>query len=248
MYGFTFDGKHNSQITGLDVVMEYNVAMLPEFDNTLISLPKRDGVLDFGRTLKERVIPVRFQLRGDNVQDYFTKAFAVADWLNVDTAKELRLDAIPNKRIFARLKNGIDPERFARVGKIEVEFLCPDPAFESTTERNFVAAQNTNYTNGGTRPIKPYFSIKFTAAQANPFRLNLNGTNKFILINSTFALNDILVVDIRTRKFTKNGADIRQLVDVTSAVTSFQIPKGVFQLSANTANVQITTIFREKWV
>jgi predicted phage tail component-like protein len=247
MNGFTFDGKHTSTISGLDVVVEYNVAMLPDFENKLVSLEKLDGVLDFGRSIKERVIPVRFMLKGGSISDYFDKAFAVAAWLNVDTAKELQLDAIPNKRIFARLNKGIDPTRFASVGEVEVEFLCPDPAFESLVEKNFVAVQNTNYTNSGTKSVKPYFSIKFTAAQASPFRLNLNGTNKFILVNTAFALNDILVIDIRTRKFTKNGADIRPNIDVTSAVTEFQFPTGTFQLSANTANVQITTIFRERW-
>lgn len=248
MNGFTFNGQHTSTIAGVDYTLNYNVAMLPEFENTLISLPKRDGVLDFGRTLKERVIPARLFLRGDDIQDYFTKAFAVADWLNVDTVKELQLDAIPNKRIFARLNKGIDPERFARIGYVDIEFLCPNPEFEALTDRTFTAAQNTNYTNNGTRATKPKFTITFTAAKASPFRLDLNGSGKFVLINTSFALNDILVIDLQTRKITKNGADIRSYVDVTTSMVDFLLPKGNFQISANTTAVTISLNFREKWV
>lgn len=248
MYGFTFDGKHSSTIAGLDVVLDYNVALLPEFDNTLVSLPMRDGVLDFGRKLKERVIPARFLLRGADIQDYFSKSFQIASWLNVPTVREFKLDAIPDKRIFARLNKGINPDRMARVGYVDIEFLCPDPAFESLIEKNFTAVQNTNYTNDGTKEVNPYFKVTFTGAVASPFRLNLNGTNKFILVNTNFAVNDILEIDIRTRKVTKNGADIRYLVDVTSAMTTFQIPVGTFQISANTASARIDMTYREKWV
>lgn len=247
MYGFTFDGRHTSSIAGIDVVMDYNVDLTPEIENVLVSLPKRDGVLDFGRRLKERVIPARFLLRGDTIQDYFTKAFAVAAWLNTETVRELHLDAIPNKRIFARLSKKIDADRFARVGFVDVEFLCPDGFFESTVERTFVAAQNTNYTNGGTKEIKPKFSIKFTAAKASPFRLDLKGTNKFILVNTDFALNDILVIDLQNRTVTKNGADIRKFVDISSSIATFEIPSGTFQIAANTATVEITMTFRERW-
>ena len=248
MYGITFNGKHSSTIAGVEYVLDYGVAMLPEFENTLVSLPKRDGVLDFGRTLKERVIPARLFLRGDNVQDYFTKAFAVADWLNVDTVKELQLDAIPNKRIFARLNKGIDPDRFARIGYVDIEFLCPNPEFEALTDRTFTAVQNTNYTNNGTRGAKPKFTITFTAAKTSPFRIDLNGTSKFVLVNTSFALNDILVIDLQTRKVTKNGLDIRDKVDVTTSMVDFILPKGTFQISANTASVTISLNFREKWV
>lgn len=248
MYGFTFDGRHTSTISGVQYVLDYNVALLPEFENILVAVPKRDGVLDFGRTLKERVIPARFSLVGDNVQDYFSKAFAVADWLNTETVKELKLDAIPNKRIFARLNKGINPERFARLGYVDVDFLCPDPAFEAVTDRTLTAAQNTNINNGGTKAVNPKFTITFTAAKASPFRIDLKGTNKFILVNTSFALNDILILDLQTRKMTKNGIDIRDKIDVTSSIVDFLLPKGNFQLTANTTGVTISLNFRERWI
>jgi predicted phage tail component-like protein len=245
MNGFTFNGKHNSQVAGIEVVLDYALALLPEFENTLVSLPKRDGVLDFGRTLKERTFPVRFLLRGNSIEDYFVKAQAVADWLNVDKVKDFIFDVIPDKKLLARPSGGVDPRRLASVGFVDVEFLVPDGVLHALNAKTFEVAQNTNYTNLGTKETAPSFTITVNAALPN-FRLNLNGTNDFILLNTTFAIGDIIVLDMERRTITINGIDSRKFLDVTS--TYFKLPKGTFQISANTPSVTISTTYRERWV
>lgn len=245
MNGFKFNGKHTSSFVGIKVVTNYDVALLPEFENNLVSIPKRDGVIDFGRTLKERTIPVRFLLQGNTIQDYFQKALLIADWLNVDEVKELILDAIPDKRFMARPTGNINPERVGNRGYVDVDFIVPDGVLEALVTKTLTITQNSVYTNSGTKEAYPKLTITAKAAVAYP-KIMLNGTNSFILLNTNIATGDIIVVDMEKRTVTKNKLDARNVLDVTSRY--FKLPKGTFSISANSPNLTIALEYRERWV
>jgi predicted phage tail component-like protein len=159
-YGITFNGTHSSGIEGLDVVLRYEKDILPDIENILVTIKNRDGVIDGGYTLKERVIPVSFLLRGTDIIDYFKKAEKVAKWLNTGSVKDLKLDAYPDRTFKARIMSRIDPERFARVGKIDVEFLVPHPAADGLLKGHDVYSGSLYNYNGN---YKTFPKITLTA-------------------------------------------------------------------------------------
>jgi predicted phage tail component-like protein len=242
--GFSFDGIHSNTFDGLEIVTKYDKDLLPDMENKLISIPGMDGVIDLGYTLKERVIPVSFRLRGASIADYFQKAEKVAKWLNTGEVKPLILDAMPNRTFMARPMSAIDPARIGMISEAEVNFLVPDTAAIGTSQ-DLTLTQGTIYTYAGNYKTFPIFTITVKAAITS-LKLTKGGTNEFILVNRSFGVNDIITIDMKKRKIMLNGAvDLRPVLDVKS--TWFTIDKD-YSFSLNSATSTIKVVFSERWL
>ncbi|QFG05427.1 distal tail protein [Bacillus phage 031MP002] len=241
--GISFNGIHSDDMAGVQVVTNYGKPLLPEMENRFVSIPERDGVIDLGYTFKEVVIPVSFQLVGESVTDYFQKAERVAKWLNTKEVKPLTLDAMPNRLFMARIQSQIDPERFASVGKVEVEFVVPDVA-ATGSEVTQTITQGEKYTYNGTYKTYPVFTITINE-DISYLRLTIN-SSKFILVNRSFTTGDIITIDVGKRKITlDDGTDLRPVMDVLSKW--FYIDEDYsFTLNSSTSTIEI--VYSERWL
>ncbi|QFG05695.1 distal tail protein [Bacillus phage 035JT001] len=241
--GITYNGIHSDDMAGVEVVTNYGKPLLPEMENRFVSIPMRDGVIDLGYSFKEIAIPVSFYLRGENITDYFQKAERIAKWLNTREVKPLILDAMPNRVYMARIQTQIDPERFASVGKAEVEFVVPDVAAYGSEVAQAIT-QGEVYSYNGTYKTYPTFTITVNE-DVSFLRLTLNG-DKFILVNRSFTSGDIITIDTKKRKITSDeGTDLRPVLDVK---TKWLFIDGDYSFTLNSSTSTIEIVYTERWL
>lgn len=243
--GFTFDGKHSSQIGGVTVVTDYRFPLLPEIENKETSIDGFDGAIDGGKKLKPRIFKVNFILDGTSINDWFTKAFVIANWLNVSTVKPFIFDAIPDRQLYARPSKGVDPDRIGKWGRVEVEFIAFTPTFEAITGKTITATLNTSYPYVGTSKTMPVITVTVKNA-ASFFKLQQKDGNLFVLLNKAVAINDVIVIDMAARKVTQNGIDVRGSLDVTHRY--FPIQGSTFGFTSNLTAPTISVVYKERWV
>lgn len=242
--GFRFNGLHTSEIPGIKYVTVYDKDLMPEIENNLISIPYRDGVIDGGYTLKERVIPVSFSLFGSDIPDYFLKAENIAKWLNTKEVKPLILDALPNRIFMARIQSRIDPARIAGRSEVGVNFLVPD-VYASGQQVNQNITRNTTYHYNGNHETFPSFTITVKEA-LDHLKLTNVTENQFILINRAFAVNDIITIDMQKRKIMLNGSvDLRPQLDHTS---NYFVIDSDYKITMNGSASTIQMVYVERWI
>ncbi len=242
--GITFDGRHSSQIPGIKYVTTYNKYLFPEIENDLVSIEGMDGVIDNGYTVKEQVIPVSFHFSGSSIEDYFLKAEGIAKWLNTKTVRPLILDALPNRTFMARVYAKVDPERIAARSKFEVSFLIPSGTAEGSQVTKAITRKQV-YQYNGTYETYPSFTI--TVKEKMDFlKLIHIQSGKFILINRTFATNDIITIDMKTRKIMLNGTtDLRKYLDHTADYFTIE---DSYSFDLNGSLSTISMVYIERWL
>ncbi|MDL2318582.1 phage tail family protein [Eubacteriales bacterium OttesenSCG-928-A19] len=112
----------------------------PSLRNSLIAIPGRAGVADFGATTGERVITVRCNIFPQRTFTGLVSVLdSVAEWLNPEYGlKQLVLDDVPDRYFTCRLSDALDCERVLRSsGAFELHFLCPDPHGYALTDEVF---------------------------------------------------------------------------------------------------------------
>ena len=242
--GITFNGRHSSQIPGIVDVTAYNKNLFPDIENDLISVEGMDGVIDNGYTIKEQYIPVTFRHQGNTIPDYFKKAEDIAKWLNTKTVKPLVLDALPNRIYMARISEAVDPERIAARSTFTVNFIVPSglgdgAQITQTIKRKQVYQCNGNY------ETYPSFTITIKEALEYLNLIHLE-TGKFILINRPFAANDIITIDMKTRKIMLNGVtDLRKYLDHEADYFTIE---DSYSFDMNGSLSTITMVYVERWL
>ncbi len=129
-----FNGVESTAITGLESILQIGRDILPDGEDALTHIPFRPGAYDHGRTDKERLIPVRFYIKGNTREQKREYSRNVASWLHSDKVKELIFSDEPEKAYYARPTGPISEEEISTMGFADVTFLCPDPQAQSTTE------------------------------------------------------------------------------------------------------------------
>lgn len=243
MNGITFNGVHSSQIGGLEAVTSYGKDFMPEMENDLLTVPKMDGVIDNGYTFKERVIPVSIFLEGENIQDFYRKGEEVARWLNTGVVKPLILDAHPDRVYFARPMSMVDPQRLTRSGFADIQFLVPKVAGYGAIVDKTVP-QDVTQTYNGNYKTKPIITIE-VGSNVSFLRVNDLTSNKYMLINTSFSIGDILVIDMEKRTLRKNGVDVREHLDVKS---DYLIINGNYRLTVSASGSTIGIVYHERWL
>ncbi len=126
--GFSFDGVTSKSMGIASRMATEN--RVPELQNRTISMAGRDGLLDLGSSLSERVIEIScFIPPKRSMAEFLRCKDDIVGWLSPDKGVcALMLDTEPGRVYFARLQSGVTFERVVRLAAtFDLTFFCPDP-------------------------------------------------------------------------------------------------------------------------
>lgn len=145
--GFTFDGI-SSKSMGIATRMTTE-NRIPDLRNNSITMAGRDGLLDLGCSLSERVIEISCFIPPMLSQEAFLqRKDEIVEWLNPKKGLcDLVLDTEPGRIYYARLQSGVSFERMVRLSAtFELEFICPDPFGYATEDEVFLITSEGEHT------------------------------------------------------------------------------------------------------
>ncbi len=241
---FTFNGRQSDDpALGIHRVLRVFFPLLPGTADRTVDIPGMDGAYDFGRDLQPREIGVQFVLKQDSPENLFKYARKIAAWLNVSEVKRFIYDYEPDKYYLARPQGIVSLDRLMnKIGIVEVTFIAPDPfayALDTKTATAFPA------TNTGTVSCPAIITATMTGP-AQFLRIDLAGTNDYLLIDRDLEQDDIVTIDTARRLTLINGIDAR--VFVAAASTYFDLPPGNFEFNTNPGSVDLSVEYRERWI
>ena len=136
--GFVYNGVSSQAMKIKARLTDWQAS--PTLRNAYVSVPGRSGVVDFGATSGEKIIPVRCNIFPQ--RDFTTLVGildAMAEWLNPEYGlKQLVLDDVPDRFFSARLTDAVDCARvLSSSGAFDLNFVCPDPHGYALTDEVF---------------------------------------------------------------------------------------------------------------
>jgi len=126
--GFTFDGTASKSMGILTKMTKEN--RVPDLNNYTVEISGKNGLLDLGSSLSERVIEIScFILPKKTDAALLAAKDAIVDWLNPDKGVcALVLDTEPERVYYARLQDGVTFSKVVRrSSEFDLTFFCPDP-------------------------------------------------------------------------------------------------------------------------
>lgn len=227
--GFSFDGVASKSM-GIASRMDTE-NRVPELKNRTISVAGRDGLVDLGASLSERVIEISCFIPPKRTMMELLKCKDdVVDWLSPDKGVcELKLDTEPGRVYYARLQSGVTFERVVRsAATFKLTFFCPDPFGYAAEDEFFTIAEEGTHT---VRRIKGNI-------YSNPvYRLNgslSSGAGKFISIttngmelkiaNAVLSESETLVVDTAKMTAWVEDADGNTLRNALPYISELNFP------------------------
>lgn len=215
----------------------------PSMTNYLKGSGKGTGLYDFGRKFDAKTINLTFAITSTT----FTNLQALMDeltktLLTPTTVQKLSFGHIANRYYYARVTRINAPVQEQLVAKMDVEFVAPLPYMVTDEKTTTLSADAGTITLAGSVPTKPIITATFTVASTS-YRVNIG--SKYVLINNSFAIGDVLVIDTATGMIKKNGVDIQSKLDWSNSTTfdDFYLSLGSNSLSV-TPTAKATTVFK----
>ena len=128
--GFSFDGVTSKSMGIASRMTEEN--RVPELKNRTISMAGRDGLIDLGASLSERVIEIScFIPPKRTAAELLQCKDEIVSWLSPDKGVcALMLDTEPGRVYYARLQEGVTFERVVRLAAtFDLAFFCPERVY-----------------------------------------------------------------------------------------------------------------------
>lgn len=126
--GFSFDGTTSKSMGILTRMTTEN--RVPELRNQTIEIAGKNGLLDLGCSLSERVIEISCFIPPKKTwEDFLECKDSIVSWLNPEKGLcALTLDTEPGRVYYARLQSGVSFEKSVRrTAAFNLTFFCPDP-------------------------------------------------------------------------------------------------------------------------
>lgn len=245
----TFNGRQSDDpALGIHRVLRVFFPLLPGTTDRTVDIPGMDGAHDLGFDRQPREIKVQFVMKQDNPADLFGYVREVAAWLNVREAKPFIYSYEPDRYYLARPQGIVGLDRLMnRIGFVEVTFIAYDPyayALDTKTA-SFPTEPEDEITNSGSVPCPAIITATMTGP-AQFLRIDLAGTNDYLLIDRDLEQDDIVTIDTARRLTLINGIDAR--VFVAAASTYFDLPPGNFEFNTNPGSVDLSVEYRERWI
>lgn len=248
--GFSFDGI-TSKSMGIAIRIDAE-NRVPELKNRTISMAGRDGLVDLGASLSERIIEISCFIPPKRTMEELLRCKdGIVDWLSPNKGIcPLMLDTEPGRVYYARLQSGVTFERVVRLAAaFKLTFFCPDP-FAYTAEDEVFTVDSA-----GTHTIKRTKGNIYS----NPvYRLSgslSSGAGRFISIttngmelkiaNATLSENETLVVD--TAKMTAwvedaGGNPLRNALPYISELNFPTLDTGLNTVEVTVSNAVFTKL------
>ena len=198
--GFSFDGI-TSKSMGIASRMDKE-NRVPDLQNRTISMAGRDGVLDLGSSLSERVIEISCLIPPKRTMAELLRCKDnIVSWLSPDKGVcALTLDTEPGRVYYARLQSGVTFERVVRLAAtFDLTFFCPDPFGYAAEDEVFsITATGSHVVNRtlGNIYSNPVYRLKgvLTSGSSRYISITTNGV-ELKISDATLSGNETLVVD-----------------------------------------------------
>ena len=198
--GFSFDGV-TSKSMGIASRMDKE-NRVPDLQNRTISMAGRDGVLDLGSSLSERIIEVScFIPPKRTMAELLRCKDNIVSWLSPDKGVcALILDTEPGRVYYARLQSGVTFERVVRLAsKFDLIFFCPDPFGYAAEDEFFsitAAGSHVVTRTLGNYYSNPVYRLKgvLVSGTGRSISITTNGV-ELEIANAVLSASETLVID-----------------------------------------------------
>ena len=241
--GFSFDGISSKSMGIASRMTTEN--RVPELKNRTISVAGRDGLLDLGASLSERVVEIScFIPPKRTAAELLECKDNIVDWLSPDKGVcELKLDTEPGRVYYARLREGVTFERVVRLAAtFDLAFFCPDPFGYAAEDEIFTitaAGSHTVRRRLGNLYSNPVYRLKGVLASGAGRYISIitNGV-ELKIANATLSGSETLVVDTEKMTAWVEDADGNTLRNALPYIDELNFP--TLDAGLNTVEVAVS--------
>ncbi|MBD5535023.1 MAG: phage tail family protein [Lachnospiraceae bacterium] len=227
--GFSFDGITSKSMGIASRMAEEK--RVPELKNHTIQVAGRDGVLDLGSSLSERVIGISCFIPPKRTMAGLLKCKDdIVSWLSPDKGVcALMLDTEPGRVYYARLQEGVAFERVVRLAAtFDLTFFCPDPYGYAAEDEVFsITAQGNHVVNRtlGNLYSNPVYRLKgILASGAGRYISIITNGVELRIANAVLSASETLVVDTAKMTAWVEDADGNTLRNALPYISELNFP------------------------
>lgn len=241
--GFSFDGVTSKSMGIASRMATEN--RVPELKNRTISMAGRDGLVDLGASLSERVIEIScFIPPKRTAAELLECKDEIVSWLSPDKGVcGLKLDTEPGRVYYARLQEGVTFERVARLAAtFDLTFFCPDPFGYAAEDEVFhiqEAGSHTVRRRLGNLYSNPVYRLKgiLASGAGRYISITTNGM-ELKIADATLSGNDTLVVDTAKMTAWVEDAEGNTLRNALPYIADLNFP--TLEAGLNTVEVAVS--------
>lgn len=241
--GFSFDGITSKSMGIASRMAEEK--RVPELKNHTIQVAGRDGVLDLGSSLSERVIGISCFIPPKRTMAGLLKCKDdIVSWLSPDKGVcALMLDTEPGRVYYARLQEGVAFERVVRLAAtFDLTFFCPDPYGYAAEDEVFsITAQGNHVVNRtlGNLYSNPVYRLKgILASGAGRYISIITNGVELRIANAVLSASETLVVDTAKMTAWVEDADGNTLRNALPYISELNFP--TLDAGLNTVEVAVS--------
>ena len=227
--GFSFDGITSKSMGIASRMAEEK--RVPELKNHTIQVAGRDGVLDLGSSLSERIIGISCFIPPKRTMAGLLKGKDdIVSWLSPDKGVcALMLDTEPGRVYYARLQEGVAFERVVRLAAtFDLTFFCPDPYGYAAEDEVFsITAQGNHVVNRtlGNLYSNPVYRLKgILASGAGRYISIITNGVELRIANAVLSASETLVVDTAKMTAWVEDADGNTLRNALPYISELNFP------------------------
>lgn len=241
--GFSFDGITSKSMGIASRMAEEK--RVPELKNHTIQVAGRDGVLDLGSSLSERVIGISCFIPPKRTMAGLLKCKDdIVSWLSPDKGVcALMLDTEPGRVYCARLQEGVTFERVVRLAAtFDLTFFCPDPYGYAAEDEVFsITAQGNHVVNRtlGNLYSNPVYRLKgILASGAGRYISIITNGVELRIANAVLSASETLVVNTAKMTAWVEDADGNTLRNALPYISELNFP--TLDAGLNTVEVAVS--------
>lgn len=229
--------KFNGNTLSNIIVQKVRRGMSAPVVNERQSIPGKSGSLQIRSTHSDRTLEVDIAIVGSSRSDYLSKVTALAGQLFSTEEKDILLD---DETLTYRgiLDGSTNFTEMAIDGSGTLKFICQP--YKRGAKKT---SDDGTDTNAGTVPCPVKIILTLTADEADDIIISLGGVPK-ITLDGPFDSGDEIVIE--DKYVTLNGSGAMGKVLVSSDF--FELPKGVFAVTTDSANVTVELEWYELWL
>ena len=227
--GFSFDGITSKSMGIASRMAEEK--RVPELKNHTIQVAGRDGALDLGSSLSERIIGISCFIPPKRTMAGLLKCKDdIVSWLSPDKGVcALMLDTEPGRVYYARLQEGVAFERVVRLAAtFDLTFFCPDPYGYAAEDEVFsITAQGNHVVNRtlGNLYSNPVYRLKgILASGAGRYISIITNGVELRIANAVLSASETLVVDTAKMTAWVEDADGNTLRNALPYISELNFP------------------------
>lgn len=180
--------------------------------NTVDNISGRDGEAFLDKTLAPRSIEVQFELIGNSPEELQNKLYDLVNLLHSDGEIEIRFKDEYDKVYYGQFESltHVPGDRLTIISTITIR--CSDPHKYSYNARKLVGNPINVFVRNVYNVVPDLIRVYISSNRSKLIVRNRN-TSKRIILNGTFKVDDLIVININNKSISQNGQSIIAQLD-----------------------------------